>query len=358
MALMKLGQSLMTRMDPETAHGLTIKALKSGLVPANASAPDARICMTLRHSGLVLRSPVGLAAGFDKNAEVPGPMSRFGFGFVECGTVTPEPQPGNPKPRLFRLREDRAVINRMGFNNDGLEPFIGNLQRYSGHVPVGANVGANKLTEDKIADYELGIRAVYPVCNYITINISSPNTPGLRGLQDKDSLRALLTRCGSALERIRTEHAGIADRPVFLKLAPDLDEEAVRDISAVVRVEGAWLSGLIVSNTTLERPDTLQSPHKGEMGGLSGAPLFDLSTRVLAMFARELGERFDLIGAGGIANAHQAYAKIRAGAQAVQLYSALVYEGIELPQQINEGLIQCLEQDGLSSLEEAVGADL
>ncbi|MEZ5999054.1 MAG: quinone-dependent dihydroorotate dehydrogenase, partial [Hyphomonas sp.] len=273
----------------------------------------------------------------------------FGFGFVECGTVTPRPQPGNPKPRLFRLTEDRAVINRMGFNNYGLDYFVRRLKTYSGAVPIGANVGANKDSTDRVADYVKGVEAVAPHADYVTINISSPNTPGLRGLQDKASLEALLTACGAA------DRAG---KPVFLKVAPDLDGTAIGDIVSVVRKEGAWLAGLIVSNTTLSRPDTLQSAHKGEGGGLSGAPLFDLSTDVLRQFAEALEGEFDLIGAGGIASGADAYAKIRAGAQAVQLYSALVYEGPGLVQRIHHELLHCLHADGCGYVSDIVGADL
>lgn len=354
MSIYKLGQSLFTKLDPETAHRLTIKALKTGFLPRPVIHYDPRLSVVLPKSGLRLSSPVGLAAGFDKNADVPEAMSGFGFGFVECGTVTPLAQSGNPLPRLFRLKEDRGVINRMGFNNDGLDAFLANLENYSGNVPVGANVGANKSTEDKAADYEIGIVRVYPYCDYITVNISSPNTPGLRGLQDKASLSDLLTRCGAVVERVRNEYASLPEKPVFLKLAPDLDEAAVDDIVGVLRSEGRWLSGLIVSNTTLERPETLKSAFKGETGGLSGAPLFELSTRVLGHFADRLSGEFDLIGAGGIASAEQAYAKIRAGAHAVQLYSALVYEGIDLVDRINKGLIRCLEADGYSSMIDAL----
>lgn len=358
MSIYKLGQSIFTKLDPEKAHKLTIKALKTGVLPAPRIERDPRLSVKLPKADMVLPSPVGLAAGFDKNADVPTAMAGFGFGFVECGTVTPLAQPGNPLPRLFRLKEDRAVINRMGFNNDGLGAFVTNLNRYHGAVPVGANVGANKATEDKAADYEKGIIEVFPYCDYITINISSPNTPGLRGLQDKASLSDLLDRCGAAAEKAKIAHVGLPARPVFLKLAPDLDELAIDDIVAVVQAEGRWLSGLIVSNTTLARPASLQSHHKGETGGLSGAPLFDLSTKVLGQFARRLNGEFDLIGAGGIASAEQAYAKIKAGAHAVQLYSALVYEGIDLVDRINQGLVRCLEADGYGSISEAVGKGL
>jgi len=350
MSLTDLGAGLVKLLPPEAAHKATIRALTLRLgVPLNPPAVDPALETVLPKSGLKLPSPVGLAAGFDKNCDVPDAMAKFGFGFVECGTVTPRPQPGNPKPRLFRLNEDQAVINRMGFNNFGLDYFVRHLKTYRGEVPVGANVGANKDSDDRIADYVTGIEAVAPHADYVTINISSPNTPGLRGLQDRASLEALLTACGTA------DRAG---KPVFLKVAPDLDEQAIADIVDVVRGPGAWLSGLIVSNTTLARPDTLQSTHKGETGGLSGAPLLGPSTEVLAAFARALKGEFDLIGAGGIASAADAYAKIRAGANAVQLYSAMVYEGPGLADRINRGLPALLKADGFTTLAEAVGADL
>jgi dihydroorotate dehydrogenase len=337
-------------LPPEAAHVATVRALSKGLgVPGKAPAFPANIATVLPKSGLKLASPVGLAAGFDKNCEAPEAMARFGFGFVECGTVTPKPQPGNPKPRLFRLTEDRAVINRMGFNNFGLDFFVRRLAKYSHLVPIGANVGANKDSEDRIADYVTGITAVAPHADYITINISSPNTPGLRGLQDKASLAALLSRCADADRKAK---------PVFLKVAPDLDTEAVSDICGVVRTEGAWLSGLIVSNTTLARPENLQSADKGEAGGLSGAPLFHPSTQVLRLFARQLGGAFDLIGAGGIGSGADAYAKIKAGANAVQLYSMMVYEGPGLAVHVARELSHCLEQDGHARLSEAVGKGL
>ncbi|MEM9178813.1 MAG: quinone-dependent dihydroorotate dehydrogenase, partial [Pseudomonadota bacterium] len=311
-------------------------------------------------------NPVGLAAGFDKNADVHGPMSRFGFGFLECGTVTPKPQPGNPKPRVFRLTEDQGVINRLGFNNHGLDYFVRRLRRSRPRAtcPVGANVGANKTSKDFIADYEIGIAAVYPVCNYVTINVSSPNTPGLRGLQDKGALQELLTRCEraqtAAQSAYETDHGDGVDgwKPVFLKLAPDLDEAALADIIQVVRTEGHWLSGLIVSNTTIDRPDSLRSPGQRETGGLSGVPLMEKSTRVLTDIASELMGEFDLIGCGGIQSGADAYAKIRAGAHAVQLYSALIYHGPGLVARINADLAARLKADGFNSVAAAVGAGL
>jgi dihydroorotate dehydrogenase len=369
MTLADFGTRLFRRLPPETAHAATIQALKTGIGLPAISPKQWNTAVKLPNARLQLFNPVGLAAGFDKNAEVFGPMARFGFGFVECGTVTPRPQAGNDKPRLFRLRKDSAVINRMGFNNDGLQTFTARLKQAGQHLsPIGANVGANKDSDDRIADYEAGIEAVYPYADYITINISSPNTPGLRGLQDKDALEALMARCGEAQARAQDhlreslhldEPAGTRSdwKPVFLKVAPDLDAQAIRDIIDVVRGPGQWLSGLIISNTTLERPETLKSDQKTEAGGLSGAPLFARSTRILQEFASELLGEFDLIGAGGISSGADAYQKIRAGAHAVQLYSALVYHGPGLVSEINRDLAARLHADGFTSVEQAVGAD-
>ena len=348
--LADLGARAIRLLPPEAAHNATLRLLTKGLgVPGRAPQFPPGLKVTLPKSGLTFASPVGLAAGFDKNCEVPGAMARFGFGFVECGTVTPKPQAGNPKPRLFRLEDDRAVINRMGFNNFGLDYFVRRLARYSHAVPIGANVGANKDSEDRSGDYVTGIEAVAPYADYITINISSPNTPGLRGLQDKASLTGLLARCGAADRK---------GKPVFLKVAPDLDSEAIADICGVVRGEGVWLSGLIVSNTTLARPESLASAYKGETGGLSGAPLFHPSTAVLAEFARALRGEFDLIGVGGVASGADAYAKLRAGAHAVQLYSMLVYEGPGLAARIADELEACRVRDGLASIADATGKGL
>lgn len=358
MLIHQLGQSILKTFDPETAHRLTIGALKTGLVPQASVVHDPILKVHLPKSGLELMSPIGLAAGFDKNAAVPTAMSGFGFGFVECGTVTPGPQDGNPKPRLFRLHEDNAIINRMGFNNEGLVKFEANLKNYTGRAKLGANVGANKVTEDKIADYVVGLKAVWSLCDYVTINISSPNTPGLRGLQDKASLQDLLTRCGVAVEEAKETWPEADPRPVFLKLAPDLDETAIDDIVSVLDSAGGWLSSLIVSNTTLARPESLKSPHRDQAGGLSGEPLFDASTDVLRQFARRLEGRFDLIGAGGVATPEQAYEKIKAGAHAVQLYSALVYGGIGLVERLNEGLAELIKADGHHELSDVVGSGL
>ena len=357
MSLPDLALPFVKSLPAEAAHSATIKGLKLGIGLPRISPSTWGTEITLPRSGLTLGNPIGLAAGFDKNAEVHRPMARFGFGFLECGTVTPRPQPGNPKPRVFRLSEDQGVINRLGFNNHGLDYFVRRLRRNppSKTCPVGANVGANKLSDDFIADYETGIAAVYPVCDYLTINISSPNTPGLRGLQGKHALEALLQRCGEAAHKAAE---GAEPTPVFLKLAPDLDQDEIGEIIDTLRSAGDWLSGLIISNTTLERPAELSSANKTEAGGLSGAPLMEKSTRVLKVFAEELFGEFDLIGCGGVSSGADAYAKIRAGAHAVQLYSALIYHGPGLVSQINADLAALLKADGFISVAQAVGADL
>ncbi len=357
MSLPDLALPFVKSLPAEAAHTATIKGLKLGLGLPRIAPDTWDTEITLPRAGLRLHNPIGLAAGFDKNAEVHRPMARFGFGFLECGTVTPRPQPGNPKPRVFRLTEDQGVINRLGFNNHGLDYFVRRLRRAPPKptCPVGANVGANKLSEDFIADYETGIAAVYPVCQYLTINISSPNTPGLRGLQGKDALLALLERCGAAVQSAGKD---AQQKPVFLKLAPDLAADEIGEIIETLRIAGSWLSGLIISNTTLDRPQELISDHKTENGGLSGAPLMEKSTQVLKTFAEELFGAFDLIGCGGVASGADAYAKIRAGAHAVQLYSALVYHGPGLVAQINAELAALLKADGFSSVAQAVGADL
>lgn len=358
MSLPDLALPLVKKLSPEAAHAATVNGLKLGIGLPNIAPDRWGLAVELPKSGLKLANPVGLAAGFDKNADVFRPMARFGFGFLECGTVTPQPQPGNPKPRLFRLSEDAGIINRMGFNNHGLGYFVRRLRRRraDGLCPVGANVGANKTSDDFIADYETGIAATYPYCAYLTINISSPNTPGLRGLQGKQALQALLERCAQAYAEAAAQ-TGLR-KPVFLKIAPDLDDAEKSDIIATVRASGSWLSGLIISNTTLDRPASLNSAKASETGGLSGAPLFEKSTRVLKDMASDLFGEFDLIGCGGISSGADAYAKIKAGAHAVQLYSALVYHGPGLVAKINAELAELLRSDGFSSVAEAAGADL
>lgn len=333
-------------LDPEDAHTWAIRGLKLGLGPR--AAPDEPI-LACEIAGLGLPNPVGLAPGFDKNAEVFGPMLRAGFGFAECGTVTPLPQVGNPRPRLFRLTEDQAVINRMGFNNQGLEPFAARLA-HRGRGVVGANLGANKDSEDRLTDYTLGLRRLWGMASYFTINISSPNTPGLRALQTSAALDDLL---GRLMNTARSLPTGVA-APMFLKVAPDLEDAEVEAIAEVVALHG--LAGIIVANTTIARP-ALRSSHRDEAGGLSGAPLFGPSTQILRRFRAAAAGRFLLIGAGGIASGADAYAKIRAGASAVQLYSALAYEGPGLVTRIKRDLAGRLRADGFRSVSEAIGAE-
>jgi dihydroorotate dehydrogenase len=344
-ALHTLATHALQVLPAEAAHQATIAALRAGLGP-RAPAEDPALAIDL--AGLRLPNPVGLAAGFDKDAEVPGPMLAAGFGFVECGTVTPRPQAGNPRPRLFRLAEDKGVINRMGFNNRGLERFAANLGRRRGGGVVGANIGANKDAEDRIGDYVIGLSRLWGLADYFTVNVSSPNTPGLRALQTGAALTELLGRLGEA----RAALAGHA--PVFLKVAPDLGAGEIEAIAEAVAASG--FEGIIVSNTTLSRPDTLASGRRGEAGGLSGAPLMALSTRVLADFHAAASGRFSLIGVGGIGSGADAYAKIRAGASAVQLYSALVFHGPGLVTAIRRDLKARLAADGFASLAQAVGA--
>jgi dihydroorotate dehydrogenase len=340
-----LATRAMRGMDPEDAHNLAIRALKLGLGPI--APPDDPILAT-ELAGLKLPNPVGLAPGFDKNAEVFAPMLRAGFGFAECGTVTPRPQVGNPRPRLFRLWQDRAVINRMGFNNQGLEAFAGRLA-HRGHGVVGANLGANKDSEDRLADYTACLRRLWGMASYFTINISSPNTPGLRALQTRAALDDLLGRIVATADALPQ---GVA-APMFLKVAPDLEDGEVEAISDTVAKHG--LAGVIVSNTTISRPP-LRSRHATETGGLSGAPLFGLSTEMLRRFRAAAAGRFVLIGVGGVQSGADAYAKIRAGAQAVQLYSALAYEGPGLVIRIKRELAARLRADGFRSVRDAVGA--
>lgn len=345
MSLHDLAARAMHALDPEDAHRLTIRALAAGLGPHGP--PDDPILAT-RLEGLDLPNCIGLAPGFDKNAEAFGPMLAAGFGFVECGTVTPLAQAGNPRPRLFRLAEDRAVINRMGFNNQGLEPFAARLRRRGPGV-VGANIGANKDSADRIADYVTGLRRLWGLASYFTVNISSPNTPGLRALQTKAALQALLGQVAETRDALPAD--GLV--PIFLKVAPDLEPGEIEAIVEVVVAAG--LSGIIVSNTTIGR-EGLTSSKAAETGGLSGPPLMALSTRMLGEFAQAAAGRLALIGAGGIASGADAYAKIRAGAGAVQLYSAMVYEGPGLVTRVKRDLAARLRADGFVSVAEAVGA--
>ena len=342
MALYPLLRPLIFRLDAERAHGLSIAALERAPVRRPGKF-DARLAT--RVAGLDFPTPVGLAAGYDKDARVPDAMLGLGFGFVEVGTLTPLAQAGNPQPRLFRLADDRAVINRMGFNNGGQAAAFARLAARERNGIVGVNVGANKDSLDRVADYARGVAAMAPVTDYLAINISSPNTPGLRALQEAAALDALLAAV--------IEARGESGPPVFLKVAPDLDRA---DIDAIARVVvDRKVDALIVANTTISRPP-LSSLAAGETGGLSGEPLRPLALQRLRDFRHATGGAVPLIAAGGIASAADAYARIRAGASLVQLYSALVYEGPGLAKRIARGLVPLLERDGFSSVAEAVGA--
>lgn len=342
MSLTDLGAVILRQMDPETAHRLAIRALQ--VAPLPAPGADDPILKT-RIAGLEMSNPVGLAAGLDKNGEALDGLSRLGFGAVECGSVTPRAQAGNPKPRLFRLSEDRAIINRMGFNNEGLEPFAARLAHRPKRTAIGANLGANKDTEDKAADYVAGLKRLAGLADYFTINISSPNTPGLRALQGREALDDLLGRIHEARP---TDGA-----PVFLKIAPDLIGEEIGMIVEASLAHG--IDALIVSNTTLERPSTLKSSHAGEAGGLSGAPLKPFAQKALEAAAEAAAGRLPLIAVGGIESGADAYARIRAGASAVQIYSALIYDGPGLVGAIKRDLAARLRADGFAHISEAVG---
>ena len=337
-----LVRPLVFALDPERAHRLTVFALK--LLPArDGPTPDPALSVAL--AGLTFPTPVGLAAGFDKDAEVPDAMLSLGFGFVEVGTVTPLPQPGNPKPRLFRLSEDRAVINRMGFNNQGQAAALARLGRRRRRGIVGINVGANKDATDRAADYASGVRLMAPVADYLTINISSPNTPGLRALQSGDAL-------GELLDAV-TQARAPGGPPVFLKVAPDLEPA---EIDAVVKTAMGRIDALIIGNTTLSRPK-LHSPDAAEAGGLSGAPLAALALQRLRDFRSASGGSLPLVAAGGIESAEQAWERIKAGASLVQLYSALVYHGPGLARTITRALPALMARDGISTIADAIGCE-
>ncbi len=341
----RAGLALLHRLDPERAHALSLVALQTGLAPLPGPVTTPRLATTL--VGMPLPNPVGLAAGYDKNATAIGPLSRAGFGFVEVGAATPLPQPGNPRPRLFRLTADRAAINRFGFNNDGMEAIGQRLAaRARTLVPVGLNLGANKTSDNRAEDFARVLAHCGPHVDFATVNVSSPNTEKLRDLQGPAALAALLSGVMEARAALP------APIPVFLKIAPDLTPEDLAQIAEVALASG--LSGIIATNTTLAR-DGLRSDARDEAGGLSGAPLFERSTRVLAQLSRLTQGRLPLIGVGGIGSAADAYAKIRAGASAVQLYTAMVYDGISLVPRIAHGLDQLLARDGFASVTEAVG---
>ena len=342
----RAGLAILQQIDPERAHGLALKALQSGLVPMPAPVKSSRLHMQI--AGLQLPNPVGLAAGFDKNATALGGLARAGFGFVEVGAATPRPQEGNPRPRLYRLREDAAVINRFGFNNEGADVIAARLAKRPKSMVLGLNLGANKDSADRAADFAHVLIRCGAHLDFATVNVSSPNTESLRDLQGAEALAALLKGVMTARDALPRKI------PVFLKIAPDLTEAELEDIARVAIA--AQLDGIIATNTTISRSG-LKSASSGEKGGLSGAPLFDMSTRILARLAYLTQGAVPLIGVGGIASAEDAYAKIRAGASAVQLYSALTYQGLSLVSAINRGLLTLLDRDGFSTLQGAVGTD-
>jgi len=343
--LERAGLAVLHRCDPERAHGLSLLALRTGLAPLSNPVTSPRLATTL--AGLALLNPVGLAAGYDKNAQAIAPLSRAGFGFVEVGAATPLPQPGNPKPRLFRLTEDRAAINRFGFNNDGAEVIGRRLAaRTRTRVPVGLNLGANKTSDNRAADFARVLALCGPHVDFATVNVSSPNTERLRDLQGPAALAALLAGVMEARANLPNPI------PVFLKIAPDLTPEDLAHIAEIAVASG--LSGIIATNTTLSR-EGLISASRDQQGGLSGAPMFEKSTRVLAQLSQLTGGNLPLIGVGGISTPEQAYAKIRAGASAVQLYTAMVYEGISLVPRIAKGLDALLANDGFSNVTQAIG---
>jgi dihydroorotate dehydrogenase len=341
----RAGLAALRLLDPETAHGLSLRALASGVVPLSGAITSPRL--STRLAGLDLPNPVGLAAGYDKNAEAVAPLTRAGFGFVEVGAATPRPQPGNPRPRLFRLPEDRAVINRFGFNNDGAEAIAARLARADRRVPVGINLGANKTSDDRAADFARVLAVAGPHVDFATVNVSSPNTERLRDLQGRAALAALLAGV------LATRDGLARPVPVFLKIAPDLTEAELADVAEVALASG--IDAIVATNTTLAR-EGLKSRHRTEAGGLSGAPLFQRSTRVLARLSHLTAGRLPLIGVGGIGSAEDAWQKIRAGASAVQLYSAMVYQGLSLVTDIARGLDARLAREGFASLADAVGS--
>ncbi|NDR59705.1 quinone-dependent dihydroorotate dehydrogenase [Aliiruegeria sabulilitoris] len=344
--LEQIGMAAFRQVDPETAHGLALKALNAGIMRLPGQITSPRLKTKL--AGLQLPNPVGMAAGMDKNAVALEPLSRCGFGFLETGATTPRPQPGNPKPRLFRLKEDRAIINRFGFNNDGMDAMAAQLEKRPRDAVIGLNLGANKDSVDRSADFALVLERCSPHLDFATVNVSSPNTENLRDLQGKAALEALLRGVLEVRDGL--------DRkiPLFVKIAPDLSEAEIADIAEVGGTVG--IDAIIATNTMLSR-DGLKSPYASEAGGLSGAPLFEKSTAVLARLYRETAGEIPLIGVGGVGSGAQAYAKIRAGATAVQLYSALIYGGLSLVETIVRDLEALLERDGFGDVSEAVGAD-
>lgn len=343
----KIGLKALHQIDPERAHGLALMAMKAGVVPLSGLVTTDRL--KTRFCGMEMQNPIGLAAGYDKNATVVDALTQAGFGFIEVGAITPRPQAGNPKPRLFRLTEDQAVINRFGFNNEGMQAAAARLTRRSRRrpVPVGLNLGANKDSTDRADDYVQVFRSCDPFVDFATVNVSSPNTEKLRDLQGADALRGLLSGV------LKAREGQDKYTPIFLKIAPDLTDDELNEVAQValeVKVDA-----IIATNTTLSR-EGLKSANKDEAGGLSGPPLFEKSTRVLARLSQLTDGQMPLIGVGGIASADDAYQKIRAGASVVQLYSALAYHGLSLVEDIALGLDALLARDGFAQVSDAVGS--
>ena len=350
--LFTLAKPILHRMDPEDAHKLTLKSLQTGFMPRAAIPNDARL--TVKLWGRTFENLLGLAAGFDKNADVVAPMLNMGFGFVEMGTVTLKPQDGNPRPRVFRNVEHQAVINRMGFPNGGLDVFRHNIEKFLENPKrprgvIGINIGMNKGQEDPASDYCLLVRALGGYADYLTVNISSPNTAGLRNLQSRENLLPLLSRIMDE----RAKSCAANNPPILVKLAPDLDEAQLKEVATSLMESG--VDGVILTNTTLSRPDVLPDDFKKEMGGLSGKPLTQKSTDIIAKFYALTGGKLPIIGAGGVSSAQDAYDKIKAGASLVQLYSALVFHGPSLIPDILNGLIKLLEKDDYSHISKATG---
>ncbi len=346
--MMDVGARMVRMLPAEAAHRATIRLVRAA-APLLAQSPPDDPRLAIQAFGRTFPNPIGLAAGFDKDGEVPDAMLKLGFGFVECGTVTPRPQSGNARPRLFRLGEDGAVINRMGFNNDGMDAVAARLARRKRAGIVGLNIGANKDSADRVADYRSAFARLAPLADYIAINVSSPNTPGLRALQNREDLERLLATVTEERDRLALR------TPLLLKIAPDLDQSALDDVSAAALAYG--LHGIIATNTTIGRSPDLRSAHAKESGGLSGAPLFARSTEVLKQMRQRVGNKLVLVGAGGIRSGADAYAKIRAGASLVQLYTALAYEGPGLIGRIKNDLLALLARDGFASVEQVIGVD-
>ncbi len=344
--LEKTGLAILRKFDPETAHGLALKALRTGILPL--PGPISSPKLVTNFAGLHLPNPIGLAAGFDKNATALAPLMRAGFGFVELGAATPRPQPGNPKPRLFRLTREQAAINRFGFNNDGMDAIATRLAMRPHGIPVGLNLGANKDSNNRAKDFATVLARCGAFVDFATVNVSSPNTEKLRDLQGRAALAALLC------DVVDTRNALNKPIPIFLKISPDLSAGELEDLAEVALT--SRIDGIIATNTTLSRTG-LRSNNAGQSGGLSGAPLFERSTKVLAELGQLTDGKLPLIGVGGIANAAQAYAKIKAGASVVQLYTAMVYQGVSLAAKIAENLDELLSADGFSNIQDTVGTE-